>query len=94
MTAMTVPPLPPGYAPAHPPVSGVLTTVISASDTLMTLHRAEYDVLSPRGGYTVHGYASRCTACRHITTGYPADGFSRCHTDATEHECGQGSSRG
>ncbi|RLL68152.1 hypothetical protein [Streptomyces sp. Z26] len=86
MLTTTLPPLPAGYRPA-PPVSGVVTVVTSASNTAVTLHRAEYTHLDPGGGWTSHGYAWRCTGCRHVLTGYPAQGFGRALTDARTHVC-------
>lgn len=87
-TLPTAPPLlPPGFAPA-PPVSGVLTTVVTELGAAVRLHRAEYTTVSRRGEFTSHGYAWRCTRCRHVTTGYPATGFGRAHRDAGGHVCG------
>lgn len=71
-----------------PPVSGVLKTVASFCGCPVHIHRAAYDRPSPRGGYTLHSYAWRCTGCRHMTLGYlPEDGFSRAISDARTHVC-------
>lgn len=81
---------PPRMPTSHaPPQSGVLTTVTGTSGWAVTLHRAEYQLLSTRGEFTSHGYAWRCTnpACRRITTGYPAEGFGRALEDARWHDC-------
>lgn len=88
MTTTLLPPLPPGYAPATPPVSGVITTVVTELGAAVHLHRAQYTHLSPAGEFTRHGYAWRCSRCRHVTTGYPAEGFGRAHRDAGGHVCG------
>lgn len=87
LTATPPLPLPPGFAPAAPPTSGVLTTVITPAGAAVHLHRAEYTLLSRKGEFTSHGYAWRCTRCPRVTTGYPAEGFGRAHRDATDHEC-------
>lgn len=78
----------PAAAPAHPPTSGVLAEVTTECGCTATIHRAGYDVHSPRGEYTVHGYAWRCPGCAHVTTGYlPHDGFGRALRDAGAHTC-------
>lgn len=94
MLTADLPPLPPSYLPAGPPVSGILTTVEAANGAAVHLHRAEYTLLSPRGEFTEHGYAWRCTGCPQVTTGYPAAGFSRALGDATRHDCTRASGRG
>lgn len=81
-------PAPMRRAAGGPPVSGVLATVTTTCEARVHLHRAEYTLLSPRGGYTDHGYAWRCTRCRHVTTGYPAGGYTRALDDAHDHCCG------
>lgn len=80
---------PPRTPRPAPPQSGAITTVAGVLGHDVTLHRAEYTVRSPRGEFTQHGYAWRCTnrACRHVTTGYPAQGFGRAHRDARGHDC-------
>ena len=71
-----------------PPMSGVITTVPSRTGTPVTIHRADYDVLTPRGGWTVHGYAWRCP-CRRLAIGYgPVGGFAEALADARDHQCG------
>lgn len=103
--------LPPGYTPAQPqprpavqvqpqlPVhdaaaSGALGCIAAACGCAVTLHRARYDAPAS-GGYTRHGYASRCTGCGHLVVGYmPEDGYGRSRADARLHECKDGCSRG
>lgn len=85
-----VQPLPPHDAAA----SGTLGCIQAACGCTVTLHRSRYD--NPvAGGYTTHGYASRCTGCGHLTVGYmPHDGYARARTDARSHKCSRGCSRG
>lgn len=88
--AVDVQPLPAHEAAA----SGALGTITAACGCTVTLHRARYD-RPASGGYTRHGYASRCTSCGRLTVGYmPEDGYARARTDARLHECTQGCSRG
>lgn len=68
-------------------VAGAFMTVTSRSGTDVTIHRADYDVLSARGGWTVHGYAWRCPACPRLALGYRAEQFGEALGDAYEHEC-------
>lgn len=70
-----------------PPMSGVITTVTSRTGTPVTIHRADYDVISSSGGWTVHGYAWRCP-CRRTALGYRAEQFAQALGDARDHECG------
>lgn len=86
----------PAPAPgAHPPVSGALGEVHTECGCTATLHPAEYTGLDPKGGYTRHGYAWRCTGCAHLTIGYlPETGFARALRDAEAHECTRGCGRG
>lgn len=83
-------PLPPHDAAA----SGTLGCITAACGCTVTLHRSRYD--NPvAGGYTTHGYASRCTGCNRLTVGYmPHDGYARARTDARSHKCSRGCSRG
>lgn len=75
-------------APAHPPTSGVLAQVHTECGCLATLHRAAYELRTPRGEFTRHGYAWRCPGCAHLTTGYlPETGFGRALRDAGAHSC-------
>lgn len=84
------PPLPVHDAAA----SGALGTITAACGCTITLHRSRYDA-PVAGGYTRHGYASRCTGCGHLVVGYmPEDGYARARTDARLHECASGCSRG
>lgn len=79
---------------AHPPVSGTLDEVRTGCGCTATLHRSEYTGLDPRGEYTRHGYAWRCTGCAHLTLGYmPEDGFARALRHARTHECKGGCTR-
>lgn len=92
------PPTPPPYAeplPAQPdppvrsgpPMSGPITTVTSAADTTVTIHRCDYELTDHLGEYTVHGYAWRCTRCRALSAGYQPYDFADCLTDARTHTC-------
>lgn len=78
----------PPRRPAGPPASGPITTVTSAADTTVTVHRADYTATDHLGEYTVHGYAWRCTSCRTLTSGYEPRAFAHCLTDARDHHCG------
>lgn len=69
-------------------VSGAITSITTRSGVEVAVLRADYDVLSPRGGWTVHGYAWRCP-CGRLALGYgPHDGFGAALSDARVHECG------
>ncbi|NGO73772.1 hypothetical protein, partial [Streptomyces boncukensis] len=70
-----------------PPLSGAITTVTSRTGTPVTIHRCDYDMRSPRGGWTVHGYAWRCP-CHRLGCGYgPEAGFAQALADARDHTC-------
>ncbi|WP_143081857.1 hypothetical protein [Streptomyces qinglanensis] len=86
-TTQAAEPTPTGTSTA-PAMSGVITTVTSRSDTRVTVHRADYEVLSPQGEYTVHGYAWRCP-CHRLALGYrPESGFAAALADGRDHQCG------
>lgn len=77
----------PPIRPSGPPISGPITTVTSRSDTTVTIHRADYAVTDHLGEYTVHGYAWRCTACRHLSCGYEPTAFATALSEARDHTC-------
>lgn len=102
MTVTLLPPLPPGFAPAVPPpprtphapapdagpaLSGVLTTVTARSGADVHLHRADYQRPSVYGGWTLHGYAWRCTSCCTLSRGYEPHQFAAAIGDARDHQC-------
>ena len=68
-------------------VSGAITTIISRGGTEVAVLRADYDVRSPRGGWTVHGYAWHCPACQRLALGYGPAQFGEVLSDARTHEC-------
>lgn len=80
---------PPRMPRPAPPQSGVIATVAGVTGWDVTLHPAEYTAPSLKGEPTQHGYAWRCTnpRCRHITLGYPPQGFGRAYSDARGHNC-------
>lgn len=98
MTTTLLPPLPPGYAPAEPsrptagrpdspPLSGPLTTVTARSGADVTVHRWDYRRPTPHGGFTIHGYAWRCPACRALSRGYEPCEFATALGDGRDHQC-------
>jgi hypothetical protein len=79
---------PPAEPEAPPvPLSGVLREVTSAGGAPVTVHRADYSRPTPHGGWTIHGYAWRCTTCRRISPGYEPRHFGAALTAARTHSC-------
>lgn len=102
MTTTLLPPLPPGYTPAAPaacpdrpttgrpdgpPLSGVLTIVTTPTGADVTVHRWDYRRPTPHGGFTIHGYAWRCTSCRALSRGYEPCEFAAALGDGRDHAC-------
>lgn len=103
MSTVLLPPLPPGFTPAEParptvrttgahqpdgpPLSGVLTTVTARTGADVNVHRWDYRRPTPHGGFTIHGYAWRCTTCHAMSPGYEPCEFAAAIGDARDHQC-------